>query len=261
MTCQDALAYVGPYLDGELTVSETASVDAHVATCAACTRLVERQRAWTGVVQQAPRFRAPETLAQRVRAAVERADVIPAPAVPASAPSGTTRGPSWTSWLVAAAAVVLCATVTLGIWTIRQRAADADLIAHDVIAGHIRSLMAAHLTDVPSSDRHTVKPWFGGKVPYALTVPDLTARGFTLDGGRLDYIGGRVAAALVYRRNQHVINLFVWPIVSGDRPENESRTSLGYEAIAWTARGQQFWAVSDLNDAELRQFVAAIQQE
>ncbi len=272
MTCQEALAYVEPYLDGELNVSETAAVDAHVATCEDCTRLVARQRAWREVVQQAPRFRAPQALGDRVRLAIAQPAIASAapPAarvvsMPAAAPSAAAKPSStWTRlapWLAAAAAVLVSAAVTLGIWSLRQRSADVDLVAHDVISSHIRSLMAAHLTDVPSSDRHTVKPWFGGKVPYALTVPDLGSHGFVLDGGRLDYVNGRAVAALVYRRNQHVINVFVWPVAAGERAVQESRHDLGYEAIAWTAGPQQYWAVSDLNDAELRAFVSLLQQE
>ena len=119
--------------------------------------------------------------------------------------------------------------------------------------------MAQHLTDVPSSDRHTVKPWFAGKVPFSLTVPDFPQEGFALEGGRLDYVNGRTVAALVYRRRQHVINVFVWPLTATDRQMLDTRSESGYEAIAWTARGQQLWAVSDVNDSELRQFVDLFQ--
>ena len=96
-------------------------------------------------------------------------------------------------------------------------------------------------------------------MPFTLAVPDLAGQGFTLEGGRMDYIAGRTVAALVYRRHQHVINLFVWPLTAGDRAANERRSSLGYELFDWTAHGQQYWAASDLNDAELRQFVSLMQ--
>ncbi len=287
MTCQEALAYVEPYLDGELSVSETAAVDAHVATCEDCTRLVARQRAWREVVQQAPRFRAPQALADRIRAATTpgasaftttsggitpgattlgpaAAAAAPTAAAPAMVASVPVAKPRWTSiapWLAAAAAVLLGAALTFGFWTTHQRTSAVDLVAHDIIGSHIRSLMGAHLTDVPSSDRHTVKPWFAGRVPYSLNVPDLSAQGFVLDGGRLDFVSSRPVAALVYHRNKHVINLFVWPMTAADRAANETRNNFGYEAIAWTAARQQYWAVSDLNDAELRAFVSLLQQE
>lgn len=275
MTCQEALAYVEPYLDGELSVSETASVDAHVATCEECTRLVARQRAWREVVQQAPRFRAPQALGDRVRLAI--AQPAKASAAPPAAPAGRVvsmpaAGPTaaakpssgWTRfapWLAAAAVVLLGAALTFGLWTTHQRTSAVDLVAHDIIGSHIRSLMGEHLIDVPSSDRHTVKPWFAGRVPYSLNVPDLSAQGFVLDGGRLDFVSSRPVAVLVYHRNKHVINLFVWPMTAADRAADETRNNFGYEAIAWTAARQQYWAVSDLNDAELRAFVSLFQQE
>src|SRR5262249_859417 len=130
----------------------------------------------------------------------------------------------------------------------------------EVISSHIRSLMPQHLLDVPSTDQHTVKPWFAGKVPYAITVPDFRTEGFTLEGGRLDYLAGRPVAALVYKRRQHVINVFVWPL-SGDAAKEEGmHTQDGYDAIAWTAHGQQHWAVSDVNAGELQQFVGLFQR-
>jgi anti-sigma factor RsiW len=258
MTCHEAAAYVGPYVDGELTVSETLALDAHIATCRLCARLVDQQRAWSRIAQQAPRYRAPEGLAARIRAA------HPASERSSNQPATQTRTQAWTRtwtpWLAAAAALIVCvaAAAMFWLWTTRT-SATTDLVAHDIVSSHVRSLMAQHLTDVPSSDRHTVKPWFAGKLPYSLAVPDLAGQGFTLEGGRLDYIAGRTVAALVYRRHQHVINLFVWPLAAGDRPANETRSSLGYELSAWTAQGQQYWVVSDLNDAELRQFVSLIQ--
>jgi anti-sigma factor RsiW len=302
MTCREAAAVVDPYLDGELDVRETAWLDAHIATCDACAQLVERHRRWSRVVQQAPRFQAPTGLADRIRAAIvpgveaasnesggrvdssegAQAQVPVLRLEPRHATSvaqsqtrsvpeqqaspGTVAGrrftPTWPTWLAAAAALLLVASMTLSLWVLRgnTRGVDGDLVVRDVVSSHIRSLMAQHLTDVPSSDRHTVKPWFAGKVPYALTVPDLGANGFTLEGGRLDYVAGRTVAALVYRRHQHVINAFVWPLAPGDRPMTETRTREGYEALSWTAHEQQFWAVSDVNEADLRQFVSLMQR-
>src|SRR6266545_3294402 len=226
MTCHEAAAYVGPYVDGELTVSDTLALDAHIATCRLCARLVDQQRAWSRIVQQAPRFRAPDALAARIRAARLPSESASNHAAAAAAAARTQMQPqtvtqpqmqaqaqsrtrSWTPWLAAAAALIVCAALTamFWLWTMRTSGATNDLVAHDIVSSHVRSLMAQHLTDVPSSDRHTVKPWFGGKVPYTLVVPDLAGQEFILEGGRLDYIAGRTVAALVYRRHQHVINL------------------------------------------------------
>jgi anti-sigma factor RsiW len=131
-------------------------------------------------------------------------------------------------------------------------------LADEVIASHVRSLLATHLVDVPSSDQHTVKPWFNGKIDFAPEVKDLAAQGFPLVGGRLDYIGGKTAAALVYRRNQHPINVLVVsaPGKGDARPANMNRK--GYHLIHWTRDGLDYWAVSDLNTTELGQFVSEL---
>jgi anti-sigma factor RsiW len=268
MTCEQAAAQAGRYLDSD--GDALTPIGRHVAECPRCRQLADRRRAWRHVVQQAPRFepRDPQALAARLQAAIASAPIAPADPVPTPAPSIKPRQPQQTRWFVAVAtlaATFLFASATVWIWIAILRnggpTAGADLVAHEVVSSHIRSLMAQHLTDVPSSDRHTVKPWFAGKVPYSLTVPDFQAEGFALEGGRLDYVNGRTVAALVYRRRQHVINVFVWPLGGSDRQLNDTRSESGYEAIGWTARGQQHWAVSDVNDAELRQFVGMFQRE
>ena len=135
-------------------------------------------------------------------------------------------------------------------------------LRQEVVSGHVRSLLAAgHLTDVPSSDRHTVKPWFAGRLDFAPPTPDLADAGFPLAGGRLDYLGGRAVAALVYRRRDHVINVFVWPDAAAGTPAAPRRTDAGTAArdgghavLHWAQSGLAFWTVSDLNAAELADF-------
>jgi anti-sigma factor RsiW len=126
-----------------------------------------------------------------------------------------------------------------------------------VVAAHVRSLMPGHLTDVASNEHHSVKPWFNGRVDLSPGVPDLGASGFPLVGGRLDYIGGRPVAAVVYGRRQHLINVFSWSDGSGRLTPTVTRTERGYHIIRWSAAGVESWVISDLNPAELRQFTAA----
>jgi anti-sigma factor RsiW len=130
----------------------------------------------------------------------------------------------------------------------------------EVISGHVRSLMANHLTDVTSSDQHTVKPWFDGKLEFSPPVPDLTTQNFPILGGRLDYVGNRPVAALVYRRRQHVINLFIWPSTPAAGGGETQLTQRGYNLIHWTTAGMVYCTVSNLNLEELQEFVRLVQQ-
>src|SRR5262245_54356452 len=141
------------------------------------------------------------------------------------------------------------------------RAARTDAIVDQVVANHVRSLLAAQLVDVVSSDQHTVKPWFDGKIDFAPEVRELSANGFPLAGGRLDYLDGKTVAALVYHRNKHPINLFITPTATGRRTLPRATSRRGYNVLAWTNNGMNYWAVSDLNQAELREFSELVRAE
>ena len=160
-------------------------------------------------------------------------------------------------WLAIAASILLAASVGWNIALLRSRVAPTQLLAANVLSAHLRSLAGTHLLDVPSSDQHTVKPWFNGKLDFSPAVKDV--EGFPLLGGRLEYFDGHPAAALVYGRRQHIINLFTWPAAASTAETAETRN--GYHLQSWSGNGMTFWAVSDLNEAELRQFVSLYRQK
>jgi anti-sigma factor RsiW len=133
------------------------------------------------------------------------------------------------------------------------KSSEETLLVNDIVANHVRSMMANHITDVASSDSHTVKPWFGGKLDYSPPTKDLSEQGFRLIGGRLDYLDHRSVGALVYQRNQHFINLFVWPSNSTLVKPEDQLTRQGYNLIHWTSSGMTYWLVSELNSTELNE--------
>ena len=143
------------------------------------------------------------------------------------------------------------------IFSARSQSRTDNLLAQEVVSSHIRSMMLNHLVDVPSSDQHTVKPWFNGKLDFAPEVKDFADQGFPLAGGRLDYIDNRTVAALVYQRRKHSINLFIWP--SPGAPINPQQFSVnGYHIIHWTKSGASYWAVSDVNSTDLSEFAELV---
>jgi anti-sigma factor RsiW len=198
--------------------------------------------------QHATRHAPPAGLAERIALSV-RAEAG-APATPAPRRRGWWQGLLGFGTGAAAAwglALVLLASP-----------APLELLGAQVTANHVRSLMASHLADVASTDQHTVKPWFAGKLDFSPPVVDLAAEGFALTGGRLDYLDGRTVAALVYRSGPHVINVFVWPAADAKSQTPAFSTRQGYQLAHWTQGGMQAWAVSDLNAAELRHFAALL---
>jgi anti-sigma factor RsiW len=235
--------------DGELDVAGTASLAAHLAQCPDCgARQVELARLSTRLRTELPYHRAPDRLRQAIAAA------MPAQAPPRpGAALRRWRVPGW-RWpdrlLPFGAGIAVAATLMLVVLPPR-----GDDLAGSVVASHIRALQPGHLMDVVSTDQHTVKPWFDGRLDYAPPVKDLAAQGFPLVGGRLDYLGGRPVAALAYRRNLHVIDLYVWPVSRAVAAPSASGEHSGYHYVGWTQDGMTFWAVSDVTAADLRNFV------
>ena len=254
MTCEDVERLAEAYADGELALEGTLALEAHVDQCEACTARLDRIRAVKQALRALPYFRAPEALAARVRTTVAAAAATAsATASPGQPHTVQPRHRRWQPWLMAAASLVVVSLAVVGV--LRQRGARADdATTEAVIEGHVRSLMAGPLTDVASTDRHTVKPWFAGRVDFSPTVVDLVNDGFPLVGGRLDYIDHHPAAALVYKRREHAINVFVWPQVSGSPSHATRSDARGYHVISWTRGGVAVWIVSDLALVELDDF-------
>jgi anti-sigma factor RsiW len=244
VSCSEFRTFLHAYLDSELDLVRQVEIEDHLRTCGACSRTYEAQLALRSALKSDDLyFRAPEHLERKVRVSAEPAErKIWLPRL---------RMPDWIGAAVAAAAVV---ALVVFVSPMLSRSSRTERIAQDVVSAHIRSLMPGHLTDVASSEHHTVKPWFAGKLDFSPPLTDLSAEGFPLVGGRLDYAAGRQVAALVYRRGGHFINLFVWPSTSTQEFAEAAETRQGYSLLYWT-RGQiNFWAISDLNVAELRQF-------
>jgi anti-sigma factor RsiW len=242
-------------VDDELDLRGALEVEEHLERCAGC---IAKQQGLRELQEAAradlTRYALPPQLEARLRAAV-RAEARTASVPPSAAlPPNLRRALRWAA--PAAAAIALIAVSVPRFWP----SPSEDAVADAVVAAHVRSLLANHLTDVASSDQHTVKPWFQGKLDYSVSVADWAAEGFPLVGGRLDYVENTPAASLVYKRSQHVVNLFVWPGRRGDEPLRRF-SRRGYNAFSWAKDGMRYWAVSDLNAAELQKFVELVSRE
>jgi anti-sigma factor RsiW len=253
MNCAECEILIHALIDGELDAGHAREIEAHVAECAACAEKLKAFRAMRGALAAAD---LKETAPVSLRSLIEAA--LPKPPARAEAVLSFVR-PSRRSFFggfAAGAALsgALAASLVLTVF----RTNPERTIADEVVSAHIRSLQPGHLMDVETSDQHTVKPWFDGKVDVAPPVIDLTAEGFTLLGGRLDYIDGEPVASVVYRRRKHIINLFVAQRLGGNHAFVSARTVQGYNVRHWSAQGLDFWAVSDLDAEELGEFVGKI---
>jgi anti-sigma factor RsiW len=263
MNCETARGLIDGYADGELDLERSLEIERHLAECAACTAVLREIRVMrSGLRSGAVAFDAPAELRAKIRDAIDdrrRAEGV-ASRRSSSRPAVLSRSPSrWAGGALAAAAVLMIIVLVGG--QHRSASSTDDLIGSEIVASHVRSLMADHLADVISTNQHTVKPWFDGKVDFAPTVEDFAAQGFPLTGGRLDYADGRPVAALVYRRNKHIINLFTWPIGDGRETAPQVEQRQGYNLVHWDKGGMAYWAVSDLNGAELSKFAALVRDD
>jgi anti-sigma factor RsiW len=259
VSCPENETLIHGYLDGKLDLVNALRLEAHLKECPTCAQAYKNHKALSGTLKSGPfYFKASGNLERRIRTALVESDPV------ASQPTASAQTAKWRtlprlSWafLSVAASLALVALIAPHFVPWPQHPSPAQLLAEEVLASHVRSLMASHLTDVPSSDQHTVKPWFDGKLDFSPPVEDLSAQGFPLVGGRLDYLAGRPVAAVVYQRRKHIINLFIWPSTEGSAQKAVMRQ--GYNMVHWTRAGMTYWAASDLNYRELGEFVRLVQ--
>ncbi|HEV8677982.1 MAG TPA: hypothetical protein VGQ90_01305 [Stellaceae bacterium] len=273
----DQVLLVQAEFDGELDAAAAAALASHRTNCSVCQAATAELAQARALLGEAPYHWMPDDARSRLMAKIAAATASSAPPRPSSAaptfltpagggglgrgrsgeglgrgqrPSGLRRLWRWWSSLAGFGLGAACAAA-ISILLLTPRTSD---LAEQVVAGHVRALQPGHLQDVVSSDRHAIKPWFDGRIDFAPPVKDLAAKRFPLRGGRLDYIGGRPVAALVYQRDKHWIDLYVWPAASGAVRLRETTAHQGYNVVHWSENGMALWAVSDLEAGQLRQF-------
>jgi anti-sigma factor RsiW len=249
MNCKDAQSLIDGYVDGELDLVKNLDIEKHLQECALCAQGYKNHATLRNAIRDGSLYFKPSgDLRRRIQQSLRTAAKAEA----------RSRVLPW-RWLSIAAPVAAAAVVVLALVPLLRGPSADELLTREVVGSHIRSLMANHLADVPSSDEHTVKPWFNGKLDFSPPVKNLAEQGFPLIGGRLDYIGNRPVAALVYQRHKHFINLFVWPLEVKSDIGPKSLSRQGYNLFHWVNAGMTYWAVSDLEKGELQNFVRLAQ--
>jgi anti-sigma factor RsiW len=247
MTCQQAKELINAYADGELEALAVPEMEQHLRSCSDCAVAWRNlQDLKKTLKQETLYFKAPGELRRRIEAEL-----------PSSAPAKKVSSHlAWHwNWLTTALSGAFAICLALLLMVTQTRPSAEQQLAQEIVSSHVRSLMPGHLMDMASTDKHTVKPWFNGKLDFSPPVQDFATQGFPLAGGRLDYVAGRGVAALVFQRNKHIINLFVWPAKEADSRPAAVPPRQGYNLIHWSDGGMLFWAVSDLNKKELMDFV------
>ena len=237
MSCELTESVLHGYIDGELDAARAADFERHLASCPQCVSALEAQETLRASIQHAGLYeRAPEALRRKMEAQYRTpAPVVVAPVRPRVRP---------TQWLALAAALILAFFIGVRLLPGPTGRGGQTELASAIVDAHLRSLQPGHLVDVVSTDQHTVKPWFDGKVDFAPPVRDFASDGFPLQGGRLDIVKGRQVAVLVYGRRKHVVNVFIWPTTDPDMSP-QSGSQLGYNWINWRKGGMEMSAVSE----------------
>jgi mycothiol system anti-sigma-R factor len=242
VSCEQARSILHGYMDGELDAARAAEFESHLETCSSCVAELEAQESLRSSLRRAELYeKAPPALRQKVLAATRGVQPL----------TISSRRVPW-NWIGIAAAILLLFVAGWRMLPGLGSDNSQSVLAAQIVDAHLRSLQPGHLTDVLSTDQHTVKPWFTGKLDFSPPVEDFSADGFPLQGGRLDVLHGRTVAALVYGRRKHLISVFIWPTTEKDAAPR-SGSEQGYHWISWQKNGMEFSAVSDVSPADLDQ--------
>jgi anti-sigma factor RsiW len=267
VACENDKLLLHAYFDGELDLVRSLKIEEHVKSCSDCSQDLRQQQTLRTALRGPGLYqRAPQSLRERVLAAAgnERGVASTSAALNQAVAIRSVRRRPVLGWLAVAASIAVVVFVGLRLVPGLRNERQADLFTEEIVASHLRSLQPGHLYDVESTDQHTVKPWFDGKLDFSPPVRDLAEQGYPLVGGRLDYIGSRAVAALVYQRRKHIINVFVWPESSGGVANAERfagpQIRNGYNLVQWSRGEMHFVAVSDVNVDDLKQFVKLLQE-
>ena len=272
MNCEEATKLMDGYLDSELDPITSQKIEQHLRECPKCDQAYKIHGSLIRVIGNAtPYYKAPAELREQIQSSLrdavgakDKGGIGQPGQLSVPRPQGERRPVlshvPW-NWLALAAAIMSGALIT-AVFLPRMRPPNADqFLATQLIASHVRSLMANHLMDVPSSDQHTVKPWLDAKLDFAAPVADLSSQGFPLIGGRLDYLNNHSVAALVYQKRKHFVNLFIWPTTPEDSTAQTMVEREGYHLVHWSDGDFTYWAVSDVNPSDLQNFKQLFEQQ
>ncbi len=253
MSCQTTQEFIHAYVDGELDLARSLEVEQHMQECQACASAYHNQAALRSAFKDSSlHYSVPVELEKRIRSSLRR-----------EAKSEVGRRSFGWKWLPVGVGLAFVLLMAFVIWRAMPglRPSGDELLAQEMVSNHVRSLqLESHRTDVISSDQHTVKPWFDGKLDFGPPVKDFSSQGFPLSGGRLEYLNNRAVAALIYQRQKHYINLYIWPAEQSNATSEVGTKRQGYNLLHWTNSGMTYWAISDLNGVELHEFARLVQE-
>ncbi len=244
MDCEVIAKNLEAYVDGELTLSDRRDLEEHLDDCDACTSRLDNMRALQKLIRSADHRNAPATLKRNIQKQMK------------DYTGEDNKSTGWLGWIgIAGGSLALGSLTTWIIMTFMLATSLPLQLVDEIISSHVQSLMVDHVTDVMSTDKHTIKPWFNGRIDYSPNIRNLESNGFELVGGRLDYIQGKAVSALVYKRREHIINFFVLNNTT-DRSQLALNTiqRQGYNLIHWSSGRLDYWVISDLNEKELTEF-------